>query len=59
MPLAESTGSEMTGGQSVYFLKKLVSKANLIFDDKFTLLYESDTLPLIHFTNDNILHIKY
>ena len=53
MPLAESTGSEMTGGQSVYF-KKIVSKAN--FDDKFTLLYESDTLQLMHFTNGNIKH---
>ena len=33
-----------------------------IFYDKFTLLYESDTLPLLHFTNGNILHcvvIKY
>ena len=28
----------------------------LIFDDQFALLYESDTLQLMHFANGNILH---
>ena len=49
----------MTSGRSVYF-ENLVQKAN--FDDQFTLLYEFDTLPLMHFTNGNIcieIVIKY
>ena len=42
----------MTSGRSVYF--ENLEKAN--FDDQFTLLYESDTLQLMHFGNGNILH---
>ena len=39
----------MTSGRSVYF--ENLEKAN--FDDQFTLLYESDTLQLMHFGNTN------
>ena len=56
--MAEFDGEENDRWSKCLF-QKFSLECQSIFDDQFTLLYESDTLQLMHFTNGNMLHCVY